>query len=159
MSNMDRDAQLWLIDELYGIQSIPSTDDYEAFIKAALICAKGDGVLAPEERQWIVGRAAALRNPGYELAKTYAGDEPLSDVLAQSSVVNSNGLRMLIYVAIQACSADGEYHKSERTKIHQMAKQIGVSEEVVNQIEQFCAQESRLRQERIDLIFPDGVPY
>ncbi|MGK7901841.1 MAG: TerB family tellurite resistance protein [Hormoscilla sp.] len=159
MSDMDRDAQLWTLKELYGIKSIPPAEDYETFIKAALICAKADGVLAPEERNWVVGRAATLRNPGYELAKNYPADEDLLDVVAKSSAVDKSGRRMLIYVAIQACAADGEYHPDERAKVHKMAKALGIEEDVVNQLEELCMSEAKIREQRIGLIFPEGVPY
>lgn len=159
MSEIDLDSQMWTMKELYGIKSIPPAEDYETFIKAALICAKADGVLAPEERNWVVGRAATLRNPGYELAKTYPADEDLLDVVAKSSTVNKSGRRMLIYVAIQACAADGEYHPDEQAKVHKMAKALGIEEDVVNQIEELCVSEAKIREQRIGLIFPDGVPY
>lgn len=159
MSDMDRDGMLWLINQLYGIKTIPPAQDYETFIKAALICAKGDGVLAPEERSWVAGRAAALRNPGYELAKSYPADEDLLEVLSNSSTVNKTGRRLIIYVAIQACAADGNYHDEERAKIIQMAKSLGIEEDVVKQIEEICIEEAKMREKRIGLIFPEGAPY
>lgn len=159
MADMDRDGILWLINELYGIKTIPPAGDYETFIKAALICAKGDGVLAPEERNWVVGRAAALRNPGYELAKNYQADEDLLEVISNSATVNNTGRRLIIYVAIQASAADGEYNEEERAKVQQMAKSLGVEENVVKQIEDICIEEAKMREKRIGVIFPDGVPY
>ncbi|AOY82747.1 MAG: hypothetical protein F6K10_11190 [Moorea sp. SIO2B7] len=54
---MDNEPIVW--DE-----TIPAIEDYEALMKAVLICTKGDGVLAAEERDWVVGRAAAYHNPG-----------------------------------------------------------------------------------------------
>ena len=93
------------MNELYGMKTIPANQDYEALIKAVLICTKGDGVLAPEERDWVAGRAAAYHNPGYELAKTYEANEDLLDVLNQSPTQGSNPL-LIVYIAIQACAAD-----------------------------------------------------
>ncbi|MGJ5672474.1 MAG: TerB family tellurite resistance protein [Nostochopsis sp.] len=159
MSEMNKDAQLWLLKQLYGIKTIPPTEDYETFIKLALICAKGDGVLAPEERKWIVGRAATFRNPGYELAKTYLADDDLLDVIGNSSTVDNNGRRMIIYVAIQACAADGDLNTDERAKVYKMAKSLGIEEDFVHQIEQLCSEEAKIREKRIALMFPEGVPY
>ena len=159
MSNMDQDGSLWLFNQLFGMNVIPPTEDQETFTKAVLICAKGDGIIAPEERDWVVGRAAALRNPSYELAKTYAADEDIVEVISKSSAVDQSGRRTLLYVAIQACAADGEYSSEEREKVHQMAKFLGVEEDVVNQIEDFCAEEAKMREKRFSLIFPDGIPY
>jgi len=159
MSEMDRDGQLWILNEFFGIKSIPPAEDSVTGLKAALICAKADGALAPEERNWVVGRAATLRNPGYELAKTYPADENLLEVIPKSSTVDKSGRRLVIYVAIKACAADGEYHPSERAKVHKMAKALGIEEDVVNQIEELCVSEAKIREQRIGLIFPDGVPY
>lgn len=159
MCNMNQDGSLWLFNQLYGMNVIPPTEAQDVFIKAVLICAKGDGVISPEERDWVVRRAAALRNPSYELAKTYTADEDLLEVISKSSAVDKSGRRTIIYVAIQACAADGEYNSEEREKVHQMAKFLGIEEEVVNQIEQFCAEEAKMREQRISLIFPEGVPY
>lgn len=159
MSDMDRDAQMWILNRIYGFNTIPPTSDAETFTKATLICAKGDGVLSPKERDWVVGRAATINSSGYELAKTYPADEELADVIANSPVINKSGRRSLIYVAIQACAADGEYHQEERDKIHRMAKSLGIQEDVVNQIEEICIEESKAREKRIALLFPEGSPY
>lgn len=158
MSEIEQDARLWIMNQLYGMKSIPANEDYETLIKAVLICAKADGVLAPEERNWIVGRAAAYHNPGYELAKTYPADEDLSDVLKKAPTQGDNP-RVIIYIAIQACAADGEYHPEEQAAIRKLAKYIGIEEEVVAQIEEFCVKEAKMREERIALMFPNGVPY
>ena len=159
MSDMDRDARMWIYNHIYGFNTIPPTGDAETFTKATLICAKADGVLSPEERNWVVGRAATISTSGYELAKTYSADEELADVLANSSAIDTNGRRSIIYVAIQACSADGEYHQEEREKIHAMAKSLGMEEDVVNQIEEICIEEAKMREKRIALLFPEGAPY
>ena len=159
MSDMDRDAKLWMMNEIYGIKTIPPDEDYETYVKATLICAKGDGVLAQEERDWVVGRAATLRNHWYEFAKTYPADENLLDVIAKAHNVNKNGRRIIVYAAIKACSADGEYNQEERAKVAELAKTLGVEQEVVDRIEQLCKKESNIREERIALMFPNGIPY
>ncbi|MGB3512897.1 MAG: hypothetical protein WBA93_27525 [Microcoleaceae cyanobacterium] len=45
MSDIEQDGKLWMMNQLYGFKAIPLDEDYETFIKAVLICAKGDGVL------------------------------------------------------------------------------------------------------------------
>ncbi|NET56845.1 MAG: hypothetical protein F6K47_11985 [Symploca sp. SIO2E6] len=159
MSNIEQDAQLWIFNQIYGFNTIPPTGDTEIFTKAILICAKGDGVLSPAERNWVVGRAASLRSSGYELAKTYSADEALADVLANSSAIDKSGRRSIIYVAIQACAADGDFNQEERDKIHAMAQSLGIEEDVVNQIEEVCLEEAKTREKRIALLFPEGAPY
>lgn len=160
MSDMDKDGRLWLMKELYGMKTVPTHEDYNAFVKAVLICAKGDGVLTPEERNWVVGRAASYyTNAEYEVAKNYPADEDLIEVLAQAPTLNESGRRAIIYVAIQACAADREYHPDEQAKVRQMAKYLGIEEDVVNQIEEICISEAKMREKRIAVMFPEGIPY
>ncbi|MDJ0677839.1 MAG: hypothetical protein QNJ36_21060 [Calothrix sp. MO_167.B42] len=154
MSNIKTDATLWMMDQLYGIKELPPDQDSEAFTKAVLICSKGDGTISPEERAWFVGCSAAYQNPkGYELAKIYAGDDDLQEVLAGSSnVASRKGRLIIIYVAIQACSADRAYHSGEQQKIRQMAAQLGIEESVVQEIEQLCMEEAEMRKKRLALL-------
>ena len=160
MSDMDTDRRRWLMKELYGMKTAPPDGDYEALVKAILICTKGDGVLAPEERNWLVGRAACYNtNSDYELAKTYQADEDLLQVLAQAPTLNQSGRRAVIYNAIKACAADGEYHPSEQASVQQLAKYLGIEEDVVNQIEEICTEEAKTREKRIAVLFPEGIPY
>lgn len=159
MSDMNRDGQLWLLKELYGFEQIPPEGDYESFIKAVLVCAKGDGTLAPEERSWVAGRAAAMQNPGYELTRTYPADDKLLDIVGDSFVVNKNGRRMILYVALQACAADGELHPNERAQVQKLAQMLGVGDEVFAEIERQCVEEAKLREQRIRLLFPNGTPF
>jgi len=159
MSNIEQDAKLWLHGETYGFKNVPSTKDHETIIKSVLICAKADGILTPEERNWIVGRAAALGSDGYELAKNYPADEDVIDVLNQASAVNNSGRRAVIYLAIKTCSADGELHPDEMTKIYEVAEKLGLEKEVVNHLKELCADEAKVREKRIGLLFPDGAPY
>ncbi|MEQ9481067.1 TerB family tellurite resistance protein [Coleofasciculus sp. F4-SAH-05] len=158
MSDIEQDARQWIMNEMYGMKTVPPNEEYEAFLKAVLICAKGDGLLAPEERNWVAGRAAAYRNPGYELAKTYEPNEDLQDVVNQASALSSNP-HIVIYVAIQACSADKEYHAEEKAAVRKLAKYIGIEEDVVTQIEELYMEEAKIREKRIALMFPNGVPY
>ncbi|MDY7004687.1 MAG: hypothetical protein SWX82_12195 [Cyanobacteriota bacterium] len=159
MSEIERDAKLWVHGETYGFKSLPPTKDHETIIKSVLICAKADGVLAAEERNWIVGRAAALGSNGYELAKTYPADEDVIDVLSQAPAVNKGGRRTVIYLAIKTCSADGELHPDEMTKIYQIAEKLGLAKDVVDSLKELCLEEAKVREKRIRLLFPNGAPY
>ena len=158
MSEIEQDARQWIMNQLYGMKTIPANEDYEALIKGVLICTKGDGVLAPEERNWVAGRAAAYHIPGYELAKTYEANEELLDVLSQSPTMGSNP-RVIIYVAIQACAADGEYNSGEKAAVRKLATLLGIEEDVVTQIEKLYTEEAKIREQRIALMFPNGTPY
>ena len=159
MSDIEQDSKLWLLNEFYGFKSLPPTKDHETIIKSVLICAKADGVLAPEERNWIAGRAAALNSSGYEQAKTYPVDEDILDVLSDGVTTNKSGRRTVIYLAIKTCSADGELHPDEMAKIYKIAEKLELAKEVVDSLKELCVEEAKVREKRIGLLFPDGAPY
>jgi len=154
MSNIEQDAKLWMMDELYGIKAVPPDEDSESFTKAVLICAKGDGTISSEERAWFVGCSAAYQNAkGYELSKSYTGDDDLQKVLEGSAnVATQKGRLITLYVAIKACSSDADYHPDEQKKIRKMATLLGIEESVVKEIEQLCVEEAAIRQKRLSLL-------
>lgn len=154
MSDIKKDAKLWMMDELYGIEEVPPDEDSETFTKAVLICAKGDGTISPEERAWFVKCSAAYQNTiGYELAKNYTGDDDLQEVLGKSSnVASRKGRLIIIYVAIKTCGADAKYNSEEEKKVRQMAAQLGIEESVVQEIEQLCMEEEEMRQKRLAIL-------
>ncbi|MDC0742794.1 hypothetical protein [Polyangium mundeleinium] len=39
-----------------------------------------------------------------------------------------------------------------------MAAKLGVSEDLVRQIEEVCIEEARLREKRLKLVYPEGAP-
>ena len=143
------------------MKTAPPEREFEVFTKAVLICAKGDGVLAPEERTWIAGLAACYntKNSEYEMAKTYQGDDELLQLIAKIPAINNSGRRAVIYIAIKACAADGEYHPDERASVHKLAKYLGIEEDEVTQIEEICTEEAKIREKRIAALFPEGIPY
>jgi hypothetical protein len=65
----------------------------------------------------------------------------------------------IVYQAIKASAADGDYSPQEHEKICEMAKLLGVTSEVVEQLVELHKEEERLREKRIKLIFPNGSPY
>lgn len=158
MSDKELVGRKWLLKEKYGTDAIPADENYEAFIKAVLICAKRDGVISPEERDWVAGRAAARNQPGgYELAKTYEANETLADVINQAPSTPPsirNVPNLVLYVAIQACSADKDYDAKEQEAIRELAQQLSVSSETVTQLEKLYEEESQIRDKRIKLLFP-----
>lgn len=67
--------------------------------------------------------------------------------------------RDLLLTAIRACAADGELHEQEKAQIRKMASIIGVSEEIVEQLEELQKEELALREKRIKLLYPERSPY
>jgi hypothetical protein len=133
-TNVGQLARAWLSHETWGIEPRENRD-LAAIAKAVLICAQGDGQVSPAERAWMIG-AYAARGVPVELIdelRTYEGKDDLAGVLAGTSVQHA-APRVVVYMALQACAADGALHGLEVAAIVKMGALIGVSEEVVMQL-------------------------
>ena len=150
---------LWLVNLKCNFQKLPNYEDYNTYLKAVLICANGDGTLAPKERDWVVGFASAYGalDSLVEELKSYKADEDIEKMISNNPVANASR-RFLVYDAILACSADGEYSDPERATITKMAAKLGISQDVVKQIERICIEEIELREKRLKLMYPEGSP-
>jgi tellurite resistance protein len=150
---------MWLFKDIYNFSKLPSTEAYSGYLKSVLICANGDGTLAPEERDWVVGLAAAVGGSDSLVAelKSYQADEDIEQVISVASAANESR-RFLVYDAIKACSADGQYSDRERATVTKMAAKLGISQDVVKQIEEIYVEEAQLRAKRLELMYPDGPP-
>ncbi|KAB8315647.1 hypothetical protein SD81_030215 [Tolypothrix campylonemoides VB511288] len=149
---------LWFLNEQYSLTQRP-LDAYEVYCKALLACANGDGTLTDEERDWVLGLADAC-GCGSEIVeklKVYEADEDIEALVSRSHTSNESR-RWVIYDAIKACSADKEYGEQERNVVLKGAKKLGISEDVVKQIEELCLEEAKIRQKRIALMYPNGSP-
>lgn len=158
-------AQLWFEKEEWGFNSIVPRSVMRLYYRALLVCANGDGILTEEERDWIVGRAAANGLPGETVGElqVYWADDDLRQMLTSDlpeGVTDISSLhRCLIRDAIRACSSDGEYHEEEQAAVHKMAEILEVPDDVVKRLEETVAEITKLRQEEIALMFPDGKPF
>ncbi|QSJ20759.1 hypothetical protein JYQ62_12530 [Nostoc sp. UHCC 0702] len=160
MSDIKKLGQSWIFNWFFGFQNIPTDEDCCIYMKSVLCCAKGDGVLSPEEKNWAIGFCAAWGVADWviEELKAYEADEDLKEVIARSPQV-SIAQRDLLLTTIRACAADGEINEKEKAKILEMASIIGVKEEIVDQLEQLQQEEVALRQKRIKLLYPEKSPY
>lgn len=149
----------WLFQKKCAFNEIPGLPAFDSYFKAMLICANGDNELTEAERDWVVGHASAFGAPDemIEEFKTYQADEDIDAVIYRDTVANA-GRRYLVYDAIEACSADGEYSNGERETVTKMAAKLGVDAEIVKQIEEIYTQEAELREKRLALLFPTGTP-
>ncbi len=152
----------WYYKELWGwnLEKICTGAERPTFLKALLTAANGDGILSQAERDWVIGRAAAAGAPESLLKEleTYPANEDISQLIANTLATNKSK-RAVIYFAIKASSADGEYNDAEKNAVRKSANAMGIPEAVVKQIEDFHAKEEQMKQERIDLCFPDGDPF
>ncbi len=160
MSDIKKDGSLWIMNWFFGFNQTPTNEDSSIYMKAVLCCAKADGVLSPEEKDWALGFCASWGVADWviEELKTYEADESIEEVIARSPQV-SMAQRDILLSAIWVCAADGEYHEKEKAKIRQMASILGVTEEIVEQLEQLQKEESALRQKRLNLLYPQNSPY
>lgn len=161
-TDYQRKGSLWVFNRILGFKTYPNIDDFETVGKAVLLCAQGDGVLEPAERDWQVGYFSALGVPASLLEKldTYEANDDLAELLANSSDRIKNLVqRDIVYQAIKVAAADDDYSETEHEKICQMAKLLGVTSDVVDQLVELHKEEEQLRQKRIKLIYPNGSPY
>jgi uncharacterized membrane protein YebE (DUF533 family) len=151
---------VWLFKDKYTFAKLPSTEAYSGYLKSVLICANGDGTLAPAERDWVVGLASAFgaEDSLVEELKSYQADEDIEQVIGAAPPEANESRRFLVYDAIKACSADGQYSDPERATVSKMAAKLGLSQDVVKQIEELCIEEAQLRAKRLELMYPDGIP-
>lgn len=150
----------WLFKEQFGFSQIPLNASYEAYFKSMLICANGDGTLADAERDWVIGYASAYnRDPEViEKLKVYKADEDLETVFKGDPVIIETR-RSLLLDAIQACAADGEYSEKERAIVLKAAKILNISEDELKKIEEVYFETVKLREKRLAVLFPNGLPY
>lgn len=158
-------AAKWYMKELWGwdsenIMEVTSEEERKIIQKTILIAAKGDGVLAPEEKQWVFGRLAVTGAPDEIIQElnSYEANEDIVEVISQSEITNKSR-RFVLYNAIKAAAADGVYHDEEKKEIRRAATAMGISEEAVQEIENLCAEEERLKEKRVQVCYPDGAPF
>ncbi|MBE8985843.1 hypothetical protein [Nostoc sp. LEGE 12450] len=150
----------WLFQEQFGFSQIPLNASYEAYFKSLLIFANGDGTLADAERDWVIGYASAYNRDTeiIEKLKIYKADEDLETVFKGDPAIIETR-RSLILDAIQACSADGEYSEKERAVVLKGAKALNISEDELKNIEEIYLETVKLREKRLAVLYPKGLPY
>lgn len=150
---------LWSFKDKANFSTLPNDDVFECYMKAVLICANGDGSLTPAERDWAVGHAAAFGASDWlvDELKSYKADEDIEQIISATPEANACR-RFLVYDAIRACSADEAYSDRERAMVTRMAAKLGLSADLVRQIEEVCLEEARLREKRLTLVYPEGPP-
>ncbi|MEW9550309.1 hypothetical protein [Nonomuraea sp. NPDC050783] len=155
MDTRDKGA-LWLFKKDWSFDSKPSIDDFESYAKALMICAKGDGVIAPAEREWIVGYFAAFgcTDRLAETLEKYEANDTFEAVLSNSDAARACS-RGIVHDAIRACSADGELQEGELASIRTMNRLLGHPDELVDEWVEFHRNEARMRTQRAEMIWPD----
>ncbi|TKD03918.1 hypothetical protein [Polyangium fumosum] len=150
---------LWSLKQKCNVDRLPTLEAFEGYLKAILTCANGDGNLTPAEREWVLGHGSAVGalDSLLEELKTYKADEDIEKLLAMSPQADASR-RVLIYDAVRACSADGEYNDRERATVRKMGSKLGIAEDLIRQIEEIALEEARLWERRVKLVYPAGTP-
>jgi tellurite resistance protein len=133
----------------------------EGFAKAMMICAAGDGQLAPQELEWILGFVA---NSGgnYELLQELRDLDPATlDPMKLLAQTERPGLfvHALVYHAIVASDADGKLEPGEAQTIRAMAAILGVTSEQIDALFALQAEERAFQARKMTVLFPDGHPW
>ena len=152
---------LWLLRELWGFPSGVPEDERLDYLKAIMACARGDGDLAPAEKDWVIGYGAACggHQATIDALEAYDGAEDVVAILRRNMPVAKTWGRVAVFDAIRASNADAEYGDDERAAIRREASTLGVSEEAVEALELLYRREQELKRDRIRLVFGDDIPY
>ncbi|ANW22223.1 hypothetical protein [Streptomyces clavuligerus] len=147
----------WIFQSYWGFKNAPQVADFNAYGKALLICAKGDGDLADEEREYAVGLIAGMHGPAdlVEELKTDSGDGDLKEVLGAAEGAGASGA-CLLYDAIRVSAADGVLAPGELEQIEAAADLLGVGRDAVAQLVEIHQQEAELVKRRFELCYPDA---
>ncbi|NEO52362.1 MAG: hypothetical protein F6K54_04265 [Okeania sp. SIO3B5] len=153
-------ASRWYVKEQWGwsYDTYISDEDALDYLKALLICTKGDDIISEPEREYVIGFAACRELPSsvIEAASAYDANEDIVDIMCRSSIVQK-AKKGMIYWAIKACSADAEYNNQEKAAVRYMAGLMGVSEQIVEEIEAVIIEEQKLKEKRNALVYDSTV--
>jgi len=152
---------LWLLREMWNFPSGVPENERLDYLKTIMVCAKGDGELAPAEKEWVIGYGAACgaEQSTVDALESYEADEDVGDILARNMPVAETWGRVAIFDAIRASSADEKYRDAEKARIRRMADKLGISDVVVSAIEALNEEEQAMKRKRIGIVFGDQVPY
>jgi uncharacterized membrane protein YebE (DUF533 family) len=152
----------WYYKDLWGwdLDKICGGNIRSTFLKSLLVCANGDGRLTPEEKDWVIGRAAVAGAPEslLEELRNYSADEDITEVISRDLATNQSR-RAVVYFAFKAALADKDLSRDEISQIYQTGQALGISEETLWQIEEQVREEEYLKEKRIRLCFPNGNPF
>lgn len=133
----------------------------ESFAKAMMLCAAGDGKLATEELEWILGFTA---NAGgtFELLEELRALDPASlDAVQLLRQTESPGLfvHALVYNSIAAADADGVLEAAEVQTIAAMAMALGLLREDIEGLFALYKEEQAFYRRKMIRLFPNGHPW
>lgn len=133
----------------------------EGFAKAMILCAAGDGVLAPAELEWVLGFAANAGATAELLEELRTLDPRQLDPIQLLQQTERPGLfvHALVYHAIKAADADGVLEAGEVQTIRAMAMVLELPSPEVDGLFELHAEEKAFHQRKMARLFPNGHPW
>ncbi|CAF1349414.1 unnamed protein product [Rotaria sp. Silwood1] len=161
-NSRDKIIYEWFMKETHG-KSYPPVKPAmrEVILEVLGEVAAADGIFSEEERKWIIGFASTCGYP-QELLNKFQTYEPghSSEVKKYFQDVDlpyvQRSRLSIVYYGLRAANADGELHEKEIEAIHALAKQLGVTDDQLQQMRAICDAEDKLREKRAKLLFPEG---
>jgi tellurite resistance protein len=153
-------AAKWFYQHDQRFKVLPPMDIFEVYAKSLMCCANADGKLVPAEREWVCGYFASQNAPQafIDELRRYPADEDVLKLVAKFPAVDGSR-RSLLFDAIRASSADGEFHEKERAAIEKLADKFGISKAELKTIEQAYLDEKKATEHRLKVVFPNGFPF
>lgn len=154
----------WIKTDRYGITKTLPPETSVIWYKALLLCANGDGELSKPERDWVIGHATTyhpeMSESQIDELRNFNGTGTTEDIekLVFSDPLAKKGRYVLVYEAIQASAADGDYSDGEKATIRKMAGKLGIGEAKVAELESLFEEEKALKEKRIRIWHPEGIP-
>ncbi|HBQ97270.1 MAG: hypothetical protein J7524_16875 [Roseofilum sp. Belize BBD 4] len=154
----------WIKTDRYGITKTLPPETSVIWYKALLLCANGDGELSQPERDWVIGHATTyhpeMSESQIDELRNFNGTGTTDDIekLVFSDPLAKKGRYVLVYEAIQASAADGDYSDGEKATIRKMASKLGIDEAKVAELESLFEEEKALKEKRIRIWHPEGIP-
>lgn len=133
----------------------------DGFAKTMLICAAGDGELAPAELEWILGFSASAGATAELLDELRSVDPRTLDPrqLLQQTERPEQFIHALVYQAIQAADADGTLEPGEIQTIRAMALLLGLPASDVDALVTLYRDEQAFLERKRAALFPHGHPW
>lgn len=163
MSDQTNQSAEFLYRTHFGFASAPSKtnpEDIANIAKVLFSAINGDGEITAAERAWVKAYFGAKGYPAEFVAgvdsMTALSVDELAPLMSQGTLKFAGPT--VVYDAIRASSADGQYASGERAAVARIGAALGVSTDAIAAIEQLVLDEQRLLDRRVALLFPNGHP-
>eukprot|EP01062_Namystynia_karyoxenos_P009748 TRINITY_DN13450_c0_g2_i1.p2 TRINITY_DN13450_c0_g2~~TRINITY_DN13450_c0_g2_i1.p2 ORF type:complete len:253 (+),score=73.00 TRINITY_DN13450_c0_g2_i1:110-760(+) len=151
-------SKQWFFRQRYGLSTVPTRGQMDNHCAALYAACAADG-LDPQEAAFCRGLGLLLGVPERTLdalERNNWNDSMLTRII-QAYVTgcrqNQNEWKkFLLYDAVEACWADGEYSAEEKAKVAKISELLGVPTDTVEKIEDVVGRSVAVREERVQLM-------